>query len=132
MHSGCEYIDDGAYGRVPPSASMHVYRVPTSFVAQLADTEHLARIRVNEADYLNRLTQDIAERGICEPILIHHDSRGTMRLREGHHRLHAALLLDLQLMPARLRYVRTPMRKGIHVVAPELMDAHAFLARLAP
>lgn len=57
-------------------------------------------------DYLDRLTEDIKQNGLREPITLEHDEVGQAQVTDGNHRLAAALRLGLPKVPVAVKPAR--------------------------
>lgn len=59
--------------------------------------------KVNDDKRMGELIQSIRENGVMTPILVRPDPKGGFELISGHRRLHAAIALDLSVLPAVIR-----------------------------
>ncbi len=107
---GCEFLYDESHGRVPPLERLLVYQIPVWIARWLANPARLDEVG-HEGEYLAVLADDIAARGIVEPLELIADPTH-IRLQEGHHRVLAAESLELAHVPVRVAAQRTRAMKG--------------------
>lgn len=117
LSDGCEFIDDGGYGDIPPSIEVgHLYHLQRSLLRLYADPNQYSIAWSEDRSWLRG---SIAERGITTPVELHIDPTGSARLREGHHRLCVAEELGISIIPTQVKLLAQPWpRGGIGVFLP--------------
>ena len=104
QHWGIEFLDDGCYGKqLNPKINEYTEKkysyIPTSFVNEIADQKYLRDITRTDKDIISNLIVSISRVGFLEPGWIVYDE-SSVRLKDGNHRLIAALHLGLEKYPA--------------------------------
>lgn len=92
---GCEFIDDGSYGRVSQIVTLAPWKLKypdaielsVGFLKKIADKSYLNHIQSKDKDLIQVLRSDISKRGLVEPLVIVYDKTLKIRLQDGNHRL---------------------------------------------
>lgn len=121
---GCEYVDDGLYGRPFVAATRPDYlRVPMSLLDRIVDKPYLIDISNTDQRRLDNLALDISQNGIREPGLLIYDLT-RIRLQDGNHRYLCCQRLGITHLDVILRQV--PKIRGygmpLQSVLPELLQ----------
>ena len=136
---GCEYIDDGSYGRDEVKSKKEPWRdhpdadlvllLPMEIVNLIADNAELYAARVKNSERIDMLRHSIRENGLEVPPLILFDESGNIRYKDGYHRL--ASLQDLGTfseVPVVLKQVSGTIRGGSVKTVDHLATLFAYIA----
>lgn len=110
LSDGCEFIDDGCYGDIPPAIEVgRLYHLRTALLRMYVDQR---QIEAAWSDDRSWLRENVAERGILTPLELHVDQLGRARLREGHHRLCVAEELGIPVAPTKVKLLPHTWERG--------------------
>lgn len=86
----------------PKAERVALRLVPLHILEASADQNQLKQIHTREQQYIAELMQSLQADGLHEPLQMGIDKRGRLLLKNGHHRLVAATLLDWRRLPVEL------------------------------
>lgn len=86
----------------PKAERVALRLVPLHILHASADQNQLKQIHTREQQYIAELMQSLQADGLHEPLQMGIDKRGKLLLKNGHHRLVAATLLDWCRLPVEL------------------------------
>lgn len=113
--AGCEFLDDGNYGALPPAFTANRWSMPIEVAKQLAIPARLEEV-AKEIEYIRKLEQSISRHGIIEYLELRCDPNGAMYLKDGHHRIVVALNLGLSSVPVFVVMECEEIRRGHRVI----------------
>lgn len=124
---GCEFIDDGDFGKEPPSSLPQIknpyFHVPIFIIEKTLDQKYVATILTKDIEYIKELSYSIKKIGIQKPGLITFDEN-KIRLSDGNHRFLAAKMAGLQEFPVEIRKVDKIKTRSVNFseIFPHLLE----------
>jgi hypothetical protein len=103
---GIEFLEDGSYGKIlnkssspnPILDNQDFIYLSTDLLYFIADKRYLAEITVKDKDIINSLVDSISRIGFKESVAVL-IGESKIRLKDGNHRLIAAMRLGIKKMP---------------------------------
>jgi ferredoxin-fold anticodon binding domain-containing protein len=93
---GCEFIDDGCYGKLYEVVNLAPWRkthpeaieIPVSLLLEkFIDPNYIASIVSRDREMISIVEKDIAQNGLRNPIELKYDNIGNVTVHDGNHRI---------------------------------------------
>ena len=83
----------------PPHYPLDCVLLPSGIVSLLVDPNYVKTILRTDQDNIDHQRQRILTHGFDQPLLVVYDEEGHIKLKDGNHRLQAALQLEVPYVP---------------------------------
>ncbi len=100
LNWGCEFLEDGNFGRLHNTEPRHLTYLPIDLLLRIADPRLIQEARLR-TEKITKLTSEIQAQGLLVPGTCYMDST-TLRYQDGYHRLTACLNLGYQEFPVEI------------------------------